>query len=85
VHARITVLAPAAEVVGRINPTVGVVESVDESTSAPATEADSLEVLAVYIGMLGLEFRVHGPPELVDHLRAVGERYARAVRPPAPG
>jgi len=85
VHARITVLAPAAEVVARINPTVGVVESVDESTSVLVTGADSLEVLAVYIGMLGLEFRVHGPPALVEHLRAVGERYARAVRPSAPG
>jgi hypothetical protein len=85
VHARITVLAPAAEVVGRINPTVGVVESVDESTSVLVTGADSLEVLAVYIGMLGLEFRVDGPPALVEHLRAVGDRYARAVRPPARG
>jgi predicted DNA-binding transcriptional regulator YafY len=81
VHARITVLAPAAEVVARINPTVGVVESVDDTTSVLVTGADSLEVLAVYIGMLGLEFRVQGPPALVEHLRAVGERYARAVTP----
>ena len=57
------------------------VESVDDATSVLVTGADSLEVLAVYIGMLGLEFRVHGPPELVEHLRAVGERYSRAVRP----
>jgi len=85
VHARITVLAPAAEVVARINPTVGVVESVDDTTSVLVTGADSLEVLAVYIGMLGLEFRVHGPPALVEHLRALGERYARAVTPPEPG
>ena len=35
--------------------------------------------VAVYIGMLGLDFHVHGPPALVEHLRAVGERYARAV------
>jgi hypothetical protein len=85
VHARITVLAPAADVLARINPTVGVVESVDEATSVLVTGADSLEVLAVYIGMLGLEFRVGGPPALVEHLRVVGERYARAVSPPAPG
>jgi len=78
------VLAPAAEVVARINPTVGVVESVDDTTSVLVTGADSLEVLAVYIGMLGLEFRVNGPPALVEHLRALGERYARSVTPPAP-
>ena len=41
------------------------------------TGADSLEVLAVYIGMLGLEFRVDGPPALVEHLRV----RRRAVRP----
>jgi hypothetical protein len=28
---------------------------------------------------------VDGPPALVEHLQAVGERYARAVRPTAPG
>ncbi len=79
VHARVTVLAPVAEVLARINPTVGVVESVDDATSVLVTGADILEVLAVYIGMLGLEFRVDGPPALVDHLRLLGGRYARAV------
>ena len=62
-------------------PTVGVVESVDDTTSVLVTGADSLEMLAVYIGMLGLEFRVDGPPALVEHLRVVGERYARALPP----
>ena len=64
------------EVLARINPTVGVVESVDDATCVLVTGADSLEIIAVYIGMLGLDFRADGPPELVDHLRAVG----RAVR-----
>lgn len=79
VHARITVLAPAAEVLSRINPTVGVVESVDETTCVLVTGADSLEIVAVYIGMLGLDFRVTEPAELVEHLRVLGERYRRAV------
>ncbi|WP_046769253.1 helix-turn-helix transcriptional regulator [Jiangella alkaliphila] len=83
VHARITVCAPAADVLARINPTVGVVESVDESTSVLVTGADSLEIIAVYIGMLGLDFRVTDPPELVEHVRVLGERYRRAI-PPAP-
>ncbi|HEU4946508.1 MAG TPA: WYL domain-containing protein [Kribbella sp.] len=79
VHARITVFAPAEEVLSRIHAAVGVVESVDESTSVLVTGADSLEVIAVYIGMLGLDFRVTEPPGLVDHLRVLGERYAKAV------
>lgn len=79
VHARITVLAPAEAVLARINPTVGVVEAVDESTSVLLTGADSLELIAVYIGMLGLDFHVTEPPDLVEHLRVLGRRYVRAV------
>jgi predicted DNA-binding transcriptional regulator YafY len=79
VHARITVEAPAAEVLARINPTVGVVETLDEQTCVLVTGGDSLEIVAVWIGMLGLDFHVSEPPELVEHLRAVGERYRRAV------
>jgi hypothetical protein len=79
VHARITVLAPAEEVLARINPTVGVVEAVDESTSLLVTGADNMDIIAVYIGMLGLDFRVTEPPALVKHLRVLGQRYLRAV------
>ncbi len=81
VHARITVLAPAEEVLARINPTVGVVESTGEDHCVLVTGADSLETIAVYIGMLGLDFKVTGPPALVAHLSALGDRYLRAVRP----
>ncbi|MFD1824239.1 MULTISPECIES: helix-turn-helix transcriptional regulator [Mumia] len=78
VHARITVLAPAEEVRSRINDAVGVVEEVDEHTSVLVTGADSIEILAVYVGMLGLDFRVDSPPELIDHVRLLGRRYAAA-------
>jgi predicted DNA-binding transcriptional regulator YafY len=81
VHARITVHAPAAEVLSRINAAVGVVESVDDETSVLVTGADSVEVIAVYIGMLGLDFTVSSPPELVEHVHALGARYERAVAP----
>jgi predicted DNA-binding transcriptional regulator YafY len=81
VHARITVLASAAEVLSRINPTVGIVESVDADTCVLVTGADSAETMAVWIGMLGLDFRVTEPPALVEHLRQVSERYRRAIEP----
>lgn len=79
VHARITVFAPAEEVLRRINATVGVVESIDEETCVLVTGADSFEVMAVYIGMLGLDFRVTEPSELVGHLAVLGERYRKAA------
>ena len=80
VHARITVFAPAQEVLSRIHAAVGIVESVDDSTSVLVTGADSLEIIAVYIGMLGLDFHVDGPPGLIDHLESLGTRYLNAIR-----
>ncbi|XAS66953.1 WYL domain-containing protein [Micrococcaceae bacterium Sec5.7] len=79
VHARITVFASAEEVLSRIHAAVGIVESVDESTCVLVTGADSLEVIAVYIGMLGLDFKVSEPAGLVEHLRLLGQRYAKAI------
>ena len=43
------------------------------------TGGDSLEIVAVWIGMLGLDFHVTEPPELVDHVRTLHHRYARAL------
>jgi predicted DNA-binding transcriptional regulator YafY len=79
VHARITVLAPAEEVLSRINAAVGVVEPIDDETCVLVTGADSVETVAVYIGMLGLDFRVTSPPELVEQLKELSARYGRAV------
>jgi len=79
VHARITVFAPAEAVLSRIHAAVGVVEAVDEQTCVLVTGSDSLEMIAVYVGMLGLDFRIDGPPGLVEHLRTLGERYLRAI------
>ena len=79
VHARLRVAAPADAVLARINPSVGVVEAVSEGTSVLVTGADSLETIAAYIGMLGMDFTVESPPELRDVLRTYSERYARAA------
>ena len=76
VHTRIAVDAPAEEVLARINPTVGVVEAVDDDTCVLVTGGDSVEIIAVYIGMLGLDFTVTEPPELVAHLATLAKRYA---------
>jgi predicted DNA-binding transcriptional regulator YafY len=79
VHARLVIDAPAEEVVARINPAVGTVEPRGASRSVLVTGGDSLEIIAIWIGMLGLDFHVESPPELVDHLQILAERYVRAV------
>ena len=81
VRARIAVAAPAHRVVARINPAVGVVETIDGHNSILVTGADSLATVAAYVGMLEMDFRVTEPPELVDHVRRLGERYLRAADP----
>ena len=74
--------ASAEEVLARINPTVGTVEAVSDTESVLVTGGDSVEVVAVWIGMLGLDFSVTGPPALVEHLRVLSDRYARAIKTP---
>jgi predicted DNA-binding transcriptional regulator YafY len=75
----VTVFAPAAVVSERIGPYVGTVTAVADETCLLDTGSDSLETMAVYLGMLGYEFRVESPPELADHVRALAERYRRAL------
>ncbi|AKU14810.1 helix-turn-helix transcriptional regulator [Luteipulveratus mongoliensis] len=83
VHARVLVDAPAAEVLSRIHAAVGVVETIDSEHCVLVTGADTLETVAVWIGMLGLDFHVSEPPELVEHLRVLGRRYLAALPDPA--
>jgi predicted DNA-binding transcriptional regulator YafY len=78
-QARVTVNAPAEYVLDRINPAVGTVEALDASSCLLQTGADSLDTLAVYLGMLGVDFTVTEPPELVDHLRMLAGRYGRST------
>ncbi|MGX1884968.1 helix-turn-helix transcriptional regulator [Streptomyces sp. NPDC055287] len=80
-RARVTVHAPASAVLERINPAVGMVEATDADTCVLDTGADSLDSLAVHLGMLGHDFTVTGPPELVGHLRELADRYARSTPP----
>ena len=78
-RARVTVLAPAPAVAERIGPYVGTVTSVDDRTCVLDTGSDSLETMAVYLGLLGFDFRVESPPELAEHIRLLTDRYLRAV------
>jgi predicted DNA-binding transcriptional regulator YafY len=78
VHARLRIDAPAQAVIDRINPAVGVVEAVTETRSVLVTGADSLDTIAAYVGMLGMDFTVDSPPELRVLLHRLAGRYARA-------
>jgi predicted DNA-binding transcriptional regulator YafY len=78
-RARITVHAPAPAVEARIGPYVGTVTPAGDELCLLDTGSDSLETMAVYLGLLGFDFRVESPPELAEHIRALTDRYRRAV------
>jgi predicted DNA-binding transcriptional regulator YafY len=80
-RARVTVHAPAAVVTARIHPAVGVVEPIDDHSCVLVCGADTVETVAVYIGLLDVDFDVTEPPELVQRLRMLSDRYRRAVPP----
>jgi predicted DNA-binding transcriptional regulator YafY len=77
-RARVTVHAAAALVAGRLPPAV-LVEAVDEHTCIVNVGADTPQMLAVYLGMLDVDFEVDEPPELVEQLRTLADRYRRAT------
>ena len=63
----------------RIGRWVGTVEAIDERTCILEAGADSVETMAVYLGMLDADFSVTEPPELVDHVRRLATRYGAST------
>lgn len=76
-RARVTVYAPASMVAARLPPAV-VVEPIGD-TCIVNVGADTVEMLAHYIGLLDADFQVTEPPELVEHIRKLTDRYRRAT------
>jgi len=58
---------------------MGSVEPIDASRCELRTRDYDLGWLALRIAMLGVDFEVHEPPELADHLRTLADRLMRAV------
>ena len=79
-HGRFTVHAPAHDVQTRMPPTVATVEPATDDSCVVRAGSNSLDELAVWVGQLGVSFEVHEPPELVDHVRALGTRLLDAAR-----
>jgi hypothetical protein len=71
--------APAAVIAERLPAVVGPVQALDAHTCAVDLGADNVEMLAVWLGMLGADFDVTDSPDLADHLRVLADRYHRAA------
>lgn len=73
----LSVGAPAIE--DAFPPHWGAVEAIDAASCRFTAGDDDLGWLAMRIAMLGVDFEVHEPPELVEHMRALASRLGAAV------
>ncbi len=76
---RVTLHAPASEVSGRVPEHWGTIEPLDARTCEYRTGDDDLRWLALRIVTLGVDFTVHEPPELVQHMKELGLRITRST------
>jgi predicted DNA-binding transcriptional regulator YafY len=81
-HQAVARIAASAEhVAERIPPGVAILEAVDDSHCTLHTGAGSLDMLALHLAMIGYDFEVLQPPELIERLRRLAERFGRAAHP----
>jgi predicted DNA-binding transcriptional regulator YafY len=78
-QAVVTLHAPAAQIARYTTSGHAMVEVVDAGTCVLRSGFDSLDAIAGYIALFGVDFEVHEPPELVAHLRVVADRLRRAA------
>jgi predicted DNA-binding transcriptional regulator YafY len=82
--ARVRLHAPAAEIERRWPDAPGRLTPESPRTCVLEAGADTFEQLALYLGLLDVDFEVLDPPELAAAVRALGERSLRAARPSPP-
>jgi len=79
-QARVILHAPLTQVAKRVPPSYGALEAIDDHTCMLRTGADWLGGLALYVATIGVDFEVVEPPELIDQIRALADRLARATQ-----
>jgi predicted DNA-binding transcriptional regulator YafY len=77
---RIKLKGSVEELAERIPSWCGVLEVLDEESSALSTGADSIEALAAQVVLTGADFEILEPPECVAELREIAARLERATR-----
>jgi predicted DNA-binding transcriptional regulator YafY len=75
----LTLRVSAEEMASRVPRYWGKIEAIDASSCRYTTGDDDLGWLALRVAMLGVDFEVQEPPELVDELRELAGRIGRAV------
>jgi predicted DNA-binding transcriptional regulator YafY len=77
-ESRVLVSAPAQVIAERV-PREIVIEPRDDNSCIVHARSNSIEMLALYLGMLDADFTVTDPPELVERMKTLATRFAGAV------
>jgi predicted DNA-binding transcriptional regulator YafY len=78
-RARIKVLASAAALMGRFPPHLGLIEPIDARSCFLETGASSYENIAMHLSLIGADFEIVEPAELMEEVRKLSDRYRRAA------
>jgi predicted DNA-binding transcriptional regulator YafY len=73
-QARIELKAPIERVARLVPPSVGVLEAIDGATTMLTTGADDLDMIALHVAHLDIDFVVHEPVELRQRMLALATR-----------
>lgn len=77
--AKVTLHAAIEEAAERLPPGAGTLEAIDDRSCILHTGASSLDGLSIYLALIGFDFEVRDPPELIERVRWLAERFARAA------
>ncbi|HEY2146568.1 MAG TPA: YafY family protein [Pirellulales bacterium] len=80
-QARVTIHAEIEDVAKTIPSSAGTLEAISSHTCLLNTGGNSLEMIAVHLMMIGVDFEVHEPPALIDNIRLLSDRLLRACAP----
>lgn len=78
-HAEIVLHASAAQIAERLPPGAGLIEPISATTCLLRAGFHTVEMVPVYVAMLGVEFEVRGPAELKEHLQKLAAVFLRAA------
>ncbi|GHH46594.1 transcriptional regulator [Lentzea cavernae] len=81
-RARVTLRLPVELARARLADFAGELAAVDDGSCSWHSVEDTVDYLAFRLTLLGCDFVVHGPDELIGHLRGLGERISRSVGRP---
>lgn len=81
-RARVRLFVAAGVIAERLPASVGLIEPIDEHSCFFETGASTYESLAMHLSLAGVDFEIIEPPELVEEVRRLAERYRRAANEP---